>query len=264
MRRTEAHQGVRMIKFSSILSRYEAAEFSQAEAAELLGIGERTFRRWRQRFEDEGEAGLLDRRLGKASGKRVPSDRSEEVEALYRTRYAGFTAKHFHEHLVKEHNFSWGYTWTKTFLYSKGLLEKAKRRGAHRRKRERRPLPGMMLHQDGSMHVWLAGQPALDLIVTLDDATSAIYSAFLIEEEGTVSTFRALMEVFGYSWRPLELRRSCADSYIDLPQILYDLTTIIAKAPPMKIESPLPLPRTRVIAHLPAAMLTAPEMLRRG
>ena len=161
MRRTEAHQGVRMIKFSSILSRYEAAEFSQAEAAELLGIGERTFRRWRQRFEDEGEAGLLDRRLGKASGKRVPSDRSDEVEALYRTRYAGFTAKHFHEHLVKEHNFSWGYTWTKTFLYSKGLLEKAKRRGAHRRKRERRPLPGMMLHQDGSMHVWLAGQPAL-------------------------------------------------------------------------------------------------------
>ena len=131
MRRTEAHQGVRMIKFSSILSRYEAAEFSQLEAAELLGIGERTFRRWRQRFEDEGEAGLLDRRLGKASGKRVPADRSEEVEALYRTRYAGFTAKHFHEHLVKDHHFAWGYTWTKTFLHSKGLLEKAKRRGAH-------------------------------------------------------------------------------------------------------------------------------------
>ena len=217
MRRTEAHQGVRMIKFSSILSRYEAAEFSQAEAAELLGIGERTFRRWRQRFEDEGEAGLLDRRLGKASGKRVPSDRSEEVEALYRTRYAGFTAKHFHEHLVKEHNFSWGYTWTKTFLYSKGLLEKAKRRGAHRRKRERRPLPGMMLHQDGSMHVWLAGQPALDLIVTLDDATSAIYSAFLIEEEGTASTFRALMEVFGTHGLPMSLYTDRGAHYFYTP-----------------------------------------------
>jgi transposase len=217
MRRTEAHQGVRMIKFSSILSRYEAAEFSQAEAAELLGIGERTFRRWRQRFEDEGEAGLLDRRLGKASGKRVPSDRSEEVEALYRTRYAGFTAKHFHEHLVKEHNFSWGYTWTKTFLYSKGLLEKAKRRGAHRRKRERRPLPGMMLHQDGSMHVWLAGQPALDLIVTLDDATSTIYSAFLIEEEGTASTFRALMEVFGSHGLPMSLYTDRGAHYFYTP-----------------------------------------------
>ena len=217
MRRTEAHQGVRMIKFSSILSRYEAAEFSQAEAAELLGIGERTFRRWRQRFEDEGEAGLLDRRLGKASGKRVPSDRSDEVEALYRTRYAGFTAKHFHEHLVKEHNFSWGYTWTKTFLYSKGLLEKVKRRGAHRRKRERRPLPGMMLHQDGSMHVWLAGQPALDLIVTLDDATSAIYSAFLIEEEGTASTFRALTEVFGSHGLPMSLYTDRGAHYFYTP-----------------------------------------------
>ena len=108
MRRTEALQGVRMIKFLSILSRYEAAEFSQLEAAELLGVGERTFRRWRQRFEDDGEAGLLDRRLGKASGKRVPVDREIEVAKLYRTRYAGFTAKHFHEHMTCDHGFSWG------------------------------------------------------------------------------------------------------------------------------------------------------------
>ncbi|MGQ0684648.1 ISNCY family transposase [Bradyrhizobium sp.] len=194
-----------MIKFLDILSRYEALEFNQLEAAELLGVGERTFRRWCQRYEEDGEAGLLDRRLGKASGKRVPVDRADEVEALYRTRYAGFTAKHFHEHLVRDHRFNWGYTWTKTFLQSKGLLEKARRRGAHRRKRPRRPLPGMMLHQDGSRHQWLAGQPMLDLIVTLDDATSAIYSAFLVEEEGTASTFRALEEVFGRHGLPLSL-----------------------------------------------------------
>jgi transposase len=205
MRRSEALQGVRVMRFLDILGRYEAAEFNQLEAAELLGVDERTFRRWRQRFEDDGEAGLLDRRLGKASGKRVPIDREHEVEALYRERYQGFTAKHFHEHLVAKHNFAWSYTWTKTFLHSKGLLEKAKRRGAHRRKRPRRPLPGMMLHQDGSRHVWVQGQPALDLIVTLDDATSAIYSAFLIEEEGTASTFRALREVFGERGLPLSL-----------------------------------------------------------
>ena len=95
MRRSEAHQGVRMIKFLDILSRYEAAEFGQLEAAEFLGIGERTFRRWRQRHDDEGEAGLLDRRLGKVSAKRVPGEREAEVEALYRDRYRGFTAKHF-------------------------------------------------------------------------------------------------------------------------------------------------------------------------
>ena len=205
MRRSEALQGVRVIKFTSILSRYEAAELNQLEAAELLGIDERTFRRWRQRFEDDGEAGLLDRRLGKASGKRVPIDREHEVEALYRERYSNFTAKHFHEQLVARHNFAWSYTWTKTFLHSKGLLEKAERRGAHRRKRPRRPMPGMMLHQDGSRHVWVQGLPALDLIVTMDDATSAIYSAFLCEEEGTASTFRALREVFAQHGLPLSL-----------------------------------------------------------
>jgi transposase len=218
MRRTEAHQGVRMIKFVDVLGRYEALELNQLEAAELLGVGERTFRRWRQRFEDDGEAGLLDRRLGKASGRRVPVDREAEVETLYRTRYSGFTAKHFHEHLVQRHGFAWGYTWTKTFLHSRGLLEQAKRRGAHRRKRPRRPMPGMLLHQDGSRHAWLAGAPALDLIVTMDDATGSIYSAFLTEEEGTASTFRGLSETFGAQGLPLSLYTDRGSHYFHTPE----------------------------------------------
>jgi transposase len=207
-----------MMKFLSILGRYEAAEFSQLEAAELLGVGERTFRRWRQRYEEDGEAGLMDRRLGKLSGKRVPADREAEVEALYRGRYSGFTAKHFHEHLVRDHQFAWGYTWTKTFLHSRGLLERAPRRGAHRRKRPGRPLPGMMLHQDGSRHAWLAGEPELDLIVTMDDATSTIYSAFLVEEEGIASTFRGLAEVFGRHGLALSLYTDRGSHYFHTPE----------------------------------------------
>ena len=124
MRRTEALQGVRMAMFLNILNRWESAELNQGEAAELLGVSERTFRRWTRRYEDEGEADLVDRRLGKASGKRVPTDRSEEVEALYRERYQGFTVKHFHEHLVKDHGFGWGYTWLKLHLQGAGLLRK--------------------------------------------------------------------------------------------------------------------------------------------
>jgi transposase len=207
-----------MIKFLDIFGRYETSEFSQLEAAELLGVGERTFRRWCQRYEEDGETGLLDRRLGKVSGKRVPAEQEVEVEALYRSRYSGFTAKHFHEHLVRDHRFLWGYTWTKTFLQSKGLLEKAKRRGAHRRKRPRRPLPGMMLHQDGSRHEWLGGRSALDLIVTMDDATSAIYSALLVVEEGTASTFRALEEVFGLHGLPLSLYTDRGSHYFSTPE----------------------------------------------
>jgi len=205
MRRSEALQGVRMVRFRSILSRYEGDELNQLEAAEMLGVSERTFRRWCRRFEDEGEAGLLDRRIGHPSARRVPPDDEAEIERLYRGRYKGFTARHFHEHLVREHLFRWSYTWTKLFLQSKGLLKQAPRRGAHRRKRPRRPLPGMMLHQDGSRHAWLAGLEATDLIVTMDDATNEIYSAFLVEEEGTASTFRALLEVVGRHGLPLSL-----------------------------------------------------------
>src|SRR5450755_5003469 len=164
MRWSEVFQGVRMIRFQSVLGRYEADELNQIEAAEMLGISERTFRRWCRRFEDEGESGLQDRRLGRPSAKRVPADDEAEIERLYRTRHRGFTAQHFHEHLMRDQLYRWSYTWTKLFLQSKGLLDKAPRRGVHRRKRPRRPLPGMMLHQDGSRHVWLEGLPAMDLI----------------------------------------------------------------------------------------------------
>jgi hypothetical protein len=180
-------------------------------------VSERTFRRWCGRHEEGGEAGLLDRRLGHVSGKRVPPEREAEVEALYRTRYSGFTAKHFHEHLVRDHRFAWGYTWTKAFLQSRGLLVRARRRGAHRRKRPRRPLPGMMLHQDGSRHAWLAGHDAMDLIVTMDDATSEIYSAFLVAEEGTASSFRGLHEVFAQRGLPLSLYTDRGSHYFVTP-----------------------------------------------
>src|SRR5580658_38814 len=218
MRRAEVLAGVRMLRFMDVFGRCETSELSKLEAAELLGVDERTFRRWCQRYREDGEAGLADRRLGKPSGRRVPADVTAWVAELYRTRYRDFTAKHFHEHLVRDFGFGRGYTWTKTFLHGQGLLQAAPRRGAHRRKRPRRPLPGMMLHQDGSRHAWLAGLPACDLIATLDDATSALYSAFLVEEEDTASTFRALLEVFGEHGLPLSLYTDRGSHYFLTPK----------------------------------------------
>jgi hypothetical protein len=115
--------------------------------------------------------------LGQEAANHVPASAAAQLEALYRERYAGSTAKHFHEHLVRDHSFRSGYTWTKVFLQSTGLLEHASRRGAHRRRRPRRPLPRMMSHQDASKREWMCGQPVCDLVVTLNDGTSAIYSA---------------------------------------------------------------------------------------
>src|SRR5215204_2521150 len=205
MNRTTWLQDRRMRKFRDVLSRWERRELSMMEAGELLGMSERQFRRYRERFEEDGEAGLIDRRLGQASPKRIEAAAVDRMLQLYRTVYRGWNVKHFHEHGVRDHRFTWGYTWTKTQLHTAGLVERAKRRGAHRRKRERKPCEGMMLHQDGSRHGWLAGQAPLDLIVTMDDATSTIYSAFLVEEEGTASTFRGLLEVFTEHGLPCSL-----------------------------------------------------------
>ena len=185
-----------MQKFLDVLSRWEAGWLSMMEAGELLGMSERQFRRYRDRYEESGLEGLRDGRLGKPSAKRVPGAEKDRMLALYREAYRGWNVRHFHEHLRRDHGFRWGYSRVKTQLHAAGLVTRAARRGAHRRKRERKPCPGMMLHQDGSRAAWLAGQPPLDLIVTMDDATSTIYSAILVEEEGSASTFRALLEVF--------------------------------------------------------------------
>jgi transposase len=166
------------------------------EAGELLGVSERQFRRYRDRYEEDGLEGLVDGRLGKPSPKRVPERHLNQMLRLYCEVYRGWNVKHFYEHLCQDHGFQWSYTWVKNQLHAAGLVTRAQRRGAHRRKRERKPCEGMMLHQDGSRAAWLGEGSALDLIVTMDDATSTIYSAFLVEEEGTASTFRALLEVF--------------------------------------------------------------------
>jgi transposase len=197
MNRAALHDGLRRMRFSSILDRQTGGQITQAEAAEMLGIGERTFRRWRDRFDEEGEAGLADRRLGRPSQRRAPAVEIERMLGLFRDKYADFTVKHFHEQMQKRHNYKLGYTVTKVHLHRAGLVRPAVKRSAHRKKRPRRPFVGMMLHQDGSRHAWLEGQAPLDLIVTLDDATGAIYSIFLADEEGTASTFQGLREVIG-------------------------------------------------------------------
>jgi transposase len=217
MKRAALLQDRRMQKFGDVLSRWKAGSLSMAEAGELLGVSERQFRRYRERYEEDGLHGLVDRRLGKPSPKRVPAAERARMLDLYRGVYRGWNVKHFHEHLARDHHFRWGYTFVKTQLHNAGLVERATKRGAHRRKRERKPCEGMMLHQDGSQAFWLEGSPQLDLIVTMDDATSKIYSAFLVEEEGTASTFRGLVEVFTAHGLPISLYTDRGSHYFYTP-----------------------------------------------
>jgi transposase len=219
MGRTGVLQEIRMQRFEEIHDRFTKGRLSAAEAAEWLGVSERTFRRQRARYEEEGLSGLLDRRLGKVSPHRVPADEVKRVLELYRTRYTGWTVKHFHERLVEKHGIARSYGWTKSVLHASGLVRPAVKRSAHRKKRPRRPVPGMMLHQDGSRHLWLpALERPVDLIVTMDDATSEIYSAFLVEEEGTDSSFQGLLDVFGSRGLPCSLYTDRGSHYFHTPE----------------------------------------------
>jgi transposase len=195
MDRARIHEGIRRMRFEDVLGRSERSELSQIEAAELLGISERTFRRWRDRHRESGLGGVSDRRWA-PSLRRAPVAEIERMLGLYGDIYRGFTVKHFHEQLIKRHNYVLGYTVTKLHLHRAGLVQPAKKRSAHRKKRPRRPMVGMMLHQDASTHAWLPGdERKYDLVVTMEDATSALYSAFLVGEEGTASSFQGLREV---------------------------------------------------------------------
>ncbi len=206
------------MQFERLLERRERGELSQLEAAELLGMSERTFRRWRDRHRDEGAIGLLDRRVDKPSPRRAPESELAKARALYEEIYGGFTIKHFHEKLVERHGYKLGYTVTRLALQRSGHVRPAPRRGAHRRKRPRRPMAGMMVHQDGSSHRWLGGVAPLDLIVTLDDASSEIYSAFLVAEEGTASSLRGLAETIAKKGLFCALYTDRGRHYFDTPE----------------------------------------------
>jgi transposase len=185
----------RMMKLQDILLKAMAKKMRWWEAAEIIGISDRTMRRWRERLAEHGYDGLTDRRKGKRSQRRVPVKVCEEVLRLYQERYFDLSASHFHEKLKEEHSIALSYTWVKQALQGAGLIPRRRRRGSHRRRRERRPLPGMLLHIDGSQHRWLNDDRWYDLIVILDDATSEIYYAQLVGEESTRTVMAALWAV---------------------------------------------------------------------
>lgn len=193
MGRARVLQEIRTMRFEEIYERWGESRLTQEQAAQILGVSERQFRRQCRRYESEGVEGLIDQRLGQVSVRCAPVDEVIRLADQYRSRYTGWTVKHFYAKYCEAKG-KRSYNFVRLALQSRGLIAKAKRRGAHRRKRERKPLIGMMLHQDGSRHEWLEGQRH-DLIVTLDDATGAIYSALLVAEEGTMSSFLGVAEV---------------------------------------------------------------------
>jgi transposase len=183
------------MKIQEVVLKAVAGKLKWWEAAEIIGISDRTMRRWRERYEADGYTGLWDYRKRSPSPKRVPLDQLEQVLQLYRDKYFDFNVQHFHEKLRDVHGIKFSYTWVKTVLQEAGFVKKRKKPGSHRKRRPRRPLPGMMLHIDGSKHRWFGDGRQYELIVVLDDANSEIYYAQLMESESTRTVMMALREV---------------------------------------------------------------------
>lgn len=193
MKRTKVLQEIRRMRFQEAYGAWSEGRLSQEEAAQLLGVCARTFRRYIDRYEEEGLQGLIDKRLEQVSHRRAPLDEVMAVVQRYQSRHSGWNVKHFHTWYRREGG-SRSYTWVKNRLQDAGVVTRSKARGPHRRRREPAPWAGMLLHQDGSTHEWVA-QRHWDLIVTMDDATNEHYSMFFVEEEGTASSLRGVREV---------------------------------------------------------------------
>ena len=165
------------------------------QAADILRVSPRQMRRLRERYERFGIPGLRDGRADWERPSRIAPAVVEEVCRLKREVYADFSVQHFHEFLTGKHGLELSYTWTKNILQMKGLVERAPGRGKYRRKRDRRPMAGMLLHLDASTHAWIEGVSEQDLVVMLDDADGRILFARFVEQEGTHSTLLALKHV---------------------------------------------------------------------
>lgn len=193
MRKTEVLQEVKKMRFEEFYISWQAGKLDQKEASKLLGVCDRTFRRYINRYEEKGIEGLADKRLSQISHKRAPVDEVIALKDLYKRNYFDFNVKHFYKFYKTKHKGTRSYSWVKNKLQDGKLVNKSQKKGKHRKRRLRSPFPGMMLHQDGSTHEWVEGKK-WDLIITLDDATSEHYSMFFVEEEGTLSSFKGVKE----------------------------------------------------------------------
>jgi transposase len=196
----------RAMTVQEVMLKAISGELHWFRAADILGWSPRTLRRWRERYEAHGYAGLVDQRRLRPSIRRVPAGEVERVLQLYRKRYTGFNVRHFHQIVRREHGVTLSYSFVKQALQTARLVKKHRARGRHRLRREPRACFGEMLHLDGSVHEWFSGVDVRPcLIAVSDDATKRVLQAALYPSESTHAVMTSLAAVLRAEGLPMAL-----------------------------------------------------------
>jgi len=188
-------QEAKAVKREEVLKMAFSGRITWQQAADICGISPRHLLRLREQYQALGKEGLRDRRAGRRQPRVIPEATLDEVCRLKRDVYPDFSIRHFHQFLTDRHHVDLSYTTTRNLLQVRGLVERAPGRGKYRRRRERRPMRGMLIHLDASTHTWIKGLPQQDLVVALDDADGRILFARFVEQEGTWSSLMAIEHV---------------------------------------------------------------------
>lgn len=254
---THEAQQERAMKVQEVILRTLSGQYQWHEAAEILGVSERTIFRWKWRYEHDGYDGLYDHRRHRPSPKRVPVAVVQQVLTLYRERYRGWNVAHFTEQVRTHHGLRLSYSWIKAALQGAGLVAKAPRRGGHRLRRARRPLPGMLLFQDASTHAWWPTRDGSqqDLVVILDDATSEVYEAIFVPQENTESCLAQL-------WRVVERQGVFCALYTDKGS--HFITTRTGQSPHRPQHATDPTQVQRALQELGIQLIPANSPQARG
>jgi transposase len=178
-----------------VITKAIAGQLNWTQAAQVLGVSDRHLRRIRRGIERWGMSAVMDQRGGRPRRKRIAAGTIAMLIRLKREVYPDFSVRHFYEQVTDKHQVKVSYNWLRLMLQEAGVVEKEPARGQYRRRRERRPMVGMLVHLDASTHEWMAGLPRQDLVVALDDADGRILYAGFFAQEGTASTFAALEAV---------------------------------------------------------------------
>lgn len=220
MKRAAWLQETRTMRFLQVQREWQSGQLTQEEAAQILGVCERTFRRQLVKHEDGGMDALLDKRLNQPSRRKASESEGLKLANMYKESFGSYNVRHFHQIYAERGGIDAhvrSYSWVKSVLQGQQLVKVAKARGKHRIKRERKPLPGMMIHQDASTHRWTP-EAVWDLVVTMDDATNEHLDMRFVPQEGTASSMAGIKAVVQSKGIPSSFYSDRGAHYWSTPQ----------------------------------------------